>query len=239
MIKTNALTVNGKSTSEFPFLVYVEKNDGFRFPKKKNQLNETIYSTGATKNDIRAWPPIPKNYTLYCPTASLKEMRQIKAWATDNGQLIAADEPDVFYEILDVDIAHSPVDNITGYRVEIAFTVEPFGYELDQVTKTYTSGQQITNHTNAPMFPRIEIYGNSSSETTVQIGSQTVRLRYLNEKVTIESKPLEQNVYDKDGRELNSVMSGDFIEIKEDSTNEIILSNGINRIEILERWGWR
>lgn len=239
MFKMNALTVSGKSTSEFPFLVYVEKNDGFRFPKKKNQLTETTYSTGAIKNDIRAWPPIPKSYTLYCPTASLKDMRQIKAWAVDHGELVAADEPDVFYEILDVDIADSPIDDIAGYRVDLVFTVQPFGYELNQESKNYTNGQQMVNHTNAPMFPRINIYGNSSTETTIQIGKQTVRLRYLNEKITIESKPLEQNVYDKDGRELNSVMGGDFIEIKEGTTNRITLSSGIERIEILERWGWR
>ena len=33
-------------------------------------------------------------------------------------------------------------------------------------------------------------------------------------------------------------MRGDFFEIPADSVNTITLGNGIDRIEILERWGW-
>ena len=88
------------------------------------------------------------------------------------------------------------------------------------------------------MYPRIDVYGTSASEVQFMIGEQVIKLREINQKVTIESKPLEQNVYDKDGRELNSVMNGDFIEVIEGTTNEIVLSNGIDRIEMLERWAW-
>lgn len=238
LIKTNALRIDDKSTGDFLFPVFVEKNDGFRFPKKKNKLIETDYSTGAIKEDINAWPPIEKGYSLYCPTASLKEMRQIKLWAKDTGKLIAADEPDVFYEILDVDIGNSVIDDISGYRIEIVFVTNPFGYEINQNTKTYTSGQTITNHTNAPMYPKIIVHGNSNSQTSIKIGSQTIYLKELINKITIENKPMEQNVYDQYNSPINSIMRGEFFELPKDSSQAITLGPGITNVEILERWGW-
>lgn len=238
LIGSNALKVNDKSTADFPFPVFVEKNDGFHSPKKKNRLIETDYSTGAIKEAVNAWPPIEKEYEIYCPTASLKDMRQIKLWAKDSGKLIASDEPDVFYEILDVNIGHSVIDAIAGYRVAITFITNPFGYELQQKTKTYTSGSKIINHTNAPMYPRIIVNGNSNTQTSIKIGSQTVYLKELINKLTIESKPLEQNVYDQYNSPINSVMRGDFFELPEDSTQTITLEAGITNIEVIERWGW-
>lgn len=238
LIGINALKVNGKSTADFPFPVYVEVNDGFRFAKKKNKLIETDHSTGAIKETVNAWSPLEKIYELYCPTANLKDMRKIKLWAKDSGQLIAADEPDVFYEILDVDIGHSVIDNIAGYRITITFMTNPFGYEIEQKTKMYTNGSTIVNHTNAPMYPKIIINGNSNVQTSIKIGSQTVYLKEIITKLIIENKPLEQNVYDQYNSPINSVMRGDFFELPEDSSLKITLGPGITNIEIVERWGW-
>lgn len=238
MIQTNALSVNGKSTADFPFLVYVEKNDGFRYPKKKNQLIETEYTTGASKNTVEAWPPIPKEYTLYCPTATLKDMRQVKLWAVDHGKLIPGDEPDVFYEILDVDMEHSLIDRITGYRVNITFMVQPFGFELSQSINIYRTNSVIENHTNAPMFPKVIIYGNTNSQTSIKIGKQTVYLKKLQTKYTMECMFLEQELFDQYGNPINSQMRGDFFVIPKNSQHTVVLGEGIDRIEITERWGW-
>lgn len=217
--------------------MFVEVNDGFNYAKKKNKLIETDYSTGAIKESVNAWSPIEKSYELYCPTANLQDMRKIKAWASDTGKLIAADEPDVFYEILDVYIGQSIIDPISGYRIKITFITNPFAYELEQVNKVYTSGSTIVNHTNAPMYPKIIVNGNSNSQTSIKIGTQTVYLKELISKLTIESKPLEQNVYDQYNSPINSIMRGDFFEILEGS-HTITLGTGITSIEITERWGW-
>lgn len=238
MTRINELIVNGKSTADFPFDVYVTNNAGYNYAKKKNVLFESTYGTGAAKNEINAYPPIQKSYTIYCPDATLQDMRQITTWAKDEGQLIASDEPDVYYEILDVVITDAPLHDVRGYLVEITFTTMPFGYELFQTTRRIVGNGSIFNHTNAPMFPRIDVYGTSASEVQLTIGKQTIKLRTLDTKITIESKPLEQNVFDKNGRELNSVMAGDFIEIEKDNTSEITMSSQIQRIEILERWAW-
>lgn len=216
----------------------MEKNDGFQFSKKKNQLIETEYTTGAIKNEVRAWSPIIKSYVLYCPTATLREMRLIKLWAKDYGRLISSDEADVFYEILDVEIDRAPIDDIAGYRVTVQFTTEPFGYEIDRQEVTLNDGDTIMNHTNAPMFPRITIFGNSSKETSLTIGNQTIYLKKLSDRLTIESKPLEQDVFDSYDRRANSIMRGDFFEIPEGSENKFTFGSGIESVKMLSRWGW-
>lgn len=238
MFEYNALTVNDVSTAEFPFMIYVEKNDGFRYPQKKNQLIETEYTTGASKNTIEAWETIPKGYTLYCPTATLKDMRQIKLWATDSGYLIAGDEPDVRYEIVDVAIDHSQMSTGGGYRINITFTTQPFGFELEQPINTYQNNSTIRNHTNAPMFPKVIVYGNANSQTSIQIGEQTIYLKKLQTKYTIECMFLEQNLFDQYNNPINSQMRGDFFVIPKNDYHIIKFGQGIDKIEIVERWGW-
>ena len=238
-VKVNQLTVNDKSTGDFDFPIFVEKNDGFRVPKKKNLLYESDRATGAKKLPVNAWPPIPKTYVLYCPTATLQDLRGIKLWASDDGKLIAADEPDVFYEIIDVDFEHSPLDDIAGYRIVVTFVVQPFGYELGQQTKTYQNGDTITNHTNAPMYPRITVYGEANDTTLLTIGDQTVALKRIQNKLVIENKPLEQNVFTGSGDFANSWMRGGFFEIPANTTVTVSFDEAISKIDVLERWGWR
>lgn len=235
-MEINALVVAGQSTADLPFKVYVEANDGFRAPKKKNRLIETDYMTGALKEEIKAWSVIEKSYVLYCPFASLKELRQLKLWAKDHGKLTPADEPDVYYEILDVELGHARVDEISGYRVEVTFYCEPFGYEREWSTRSYQSGQQLINETNAPMFPRITAYGNTSSEAMVRIGQQRLYFERVHTKVDVECKPGQQDVFNQNGSVSNGLMRGEFFEVMPGS-NEIELS-GISRIVVLERWAW-
>lgn len=239
MTRINELIINGRSSADFPFTVYVTANAGFNYARKKNVLFETSHGTGAIKNEINAYPPIQKPYSIYCPSATLQDMREITTWIADEGKLIASDESDVFYEILDVEVSDAPLESTGGYMLDIIFTTMPFGYEHIHSLRSFNGGESLYNHTNAPMYPRIDVFGTSGSEVQINIGGQIIKLRELNQKVTIESKPLEQNIYDKDGKIANGIMSGDFIEIKEGSTNLVTLSNGINRIEMLERWAWR
>lgn len=238
MTRINELIINGKSSADFPFTVYVTANAGFNYARKKNVLTETTYGTGAMKNTIDAYPPIQKPYSIYCPSATLQDMREVTTWIADEGKLVASDESDVYYEILDVEVSDAPLEATGGYMLDLVFTTMPFGYEHVHSLRSFSGGESLYNHTNAPMYPRIEVYGTSATEQSIQIGGQVVKIRTLNQKLTIESKPLSQTVLDNTGRELNSVMSGDFFEIPKGSTNQITLSSGISRIEITERWAW-
>lgn len=237
-MEINQIVVNGSSTLDFPFETVVVENGGFTYAKKKNQFAESDYLTGSIKTEVKAWAPIEKSYKLFCYTNDVAQLRIVKMWAKDSGALISSDEPDVFYEILDVEIEDSKRDGKPYFILEITFTCQPFGFELNQLTRTYKTGDKITNHTNAPMYPLITVFGTSNTQTSIKIGNQTVYIAKLIDKLIIENKYLEQDVRDRNNAQANEVMRGDFFEIPADSTNTITLGNGIDRIEILERWGW-
>jgi hypothetical protein len=237
-LESRALILNGKSTDEFSFKTHVLQNDGFNYAKKKNQLIETEYITGAIKRTINAWPPIQKSYIIFCNTPDVRDLREVKLWAKDYGTLTPSDEPDVFYEVIDVEIGNTRINEMKAFELEITFIVQPFGFEINQQTKSYSSGNTITNHTNAPMFPKVTVYGTSAVQTNVQIGSQTIYLKNLQNEVTIESKYLMQNVFNQYNAQSNSLMRGDFFEIPADTVSTITLGSGIDHIDILERWCW-
>lgn len=238
MLERNQIIVNGVSTQDFPFKTAVTENAGFSFSRKKSKIIETPYVSGGIKDDINAWSVMNKSYRIYCFTDNVKDLREVKLWAKDYGKLVSGDELDVFYEILSVSIDDSKMERGTGYYLDITFTCQPFGFELNQSTRTYRTGDKITNHTNAPMYPLITVFGTSNTQTSIKIGNQTVYIAKLIDKLTIENKYLEQDVRDRNNAQANEVMRGDFFEIPADSTNTITLGNGIDRIEILERWGW-
>lgn len=237
-MEINQIKVNGFSTLDFPFETVVVENGGFTYAKKKNQFVETDYLTSSIKTEVEAWAPIEKSYKLFCYTTNVAQLRVVKKWAKDNGILISSDEPDVFYEILDVVIEDSKRDGKPYFILEITFKLSPFGFELNQATRTYKTGDKITNHTNAPMYPLMTVFGTSNTQTSIKIGNQTVYIAKLIDKLTIENKYLEQDVRDRNNAQANNIMRGDFFEIPAESTNTITLGSGIDRVEILERWGW-
>ncbi|SPT61696.1 Phage-related protein [Aerococcus viridans] len=237
-MEINQITVNGSSTLDFPFETVVVENGGFTYAKKKNQFVESEYLSGSIKTEVNAWGPIEKSYKLFCYTSEVAKLRAVKLWAKDTGTLISSDEPDVYYEILDVEIEDSKRDGKPYFILEITFTCQPFGFERTQSTRTYRTGDKITNHTNAPMYPLITVFGTSNTQTSIKIGNQTVYIAKLIDKLTIENKYLEQDVRDRNNAQANNVMRGDFFEIPAESVNTITLGNGIDRVEILERWGW-
>jgi len=55
-------------------------------------------------------------------------------------------------------------------------------------------------------------------------------------KSAFQTPKFQQNVYDKNGNLLNSVMLGAFFEIKP-GVSGIVLGNGITKLEIECRWG--
>ena len=241
MTRINELIINGRSSADFPFTVYVTNNAGYNYARKKNVLTETTYGTGAMKNTIDAYPPIQKPYSIYCPSATLQDMREITTWIADEGKLVASDESDVFYEILDVEVSDAPLEATGGYMLDLVFTTMPFGYEVYQGLASYRNGNALINHTNAPMYPRIDaiLHHAITSEEKMRIGNQEVRLNNVSSRIIIECKPFEQNVTDVTGSLFNSIMAGDFFEIPPNSTNIVQLPPQIDRIEVLERWAWR
>ena len=130
----------------------------------------------------------------------------------------------------------SRLGEVDEYEIDVVFTCNPFSYSLDKDIKTYTTNGVLNNDSNLMMYPKVTVYGNTTQPVMVSIGSQVCRLKEIKEKLVIECKQGKQNVYDKNGDLLNSVMFGDFFEVRP-GVNGISITEGITKIEIECRWG--
>lgn len=232
----NKLTFNGKSTADFPFDIYVVENDGVNKGKRKDKIFTSDDMSGGIVRSSNAYDLVEKSYKLLIHGVKLSDINDVLLWLEGSGKLIASDNPDRYYEVLSVAAVRSRLGEVDEYEIDVVFTCNPFSYTVIPDIKTYTANGVINNESNLIMYPKITVCGNSTEETTLTIGKQVVRLRGLVEKLVIECKQGQQNVFDKNGALLNSVMLGDFFEIQR-GKNGIVLGTGITKIEIDCRWG--
>lgn len=235
-IQFNKLTFNGKSTADFPFKIYVIENDGINKAKRKDVVFTTNNMSGGITRTSKAYETVDKVYKLYLRDVKLSQLNDFLSWLEGSGKLIASDNPTRYYEVLTVSSIRSRIDEIDGYEIEVTFTCNPFSFSVNTEILTFRGNGSINNQSSTVMYPKITVYGNTNNETSLTIGKQIIKLKNINTKLVIECKQGEQNVYDKDGFLLNSAMRGGFFEI-EKGLNGIVLGSGIERIEILCRWG--
>ena len=236
MIKQNELFFNRKSTADFPFFVAVETNDGIRKAERKDILHVAQTSSAVMVQKMDGYEMIEKSYTLYIHGAKLTQMSELLAWLDGDGTLTPYDNPERYYNVLKVKAFAAQMDEVGGYQVEVTFICEPFSYKQGDQLKILRHGQTIENNGHTYMCPRIDVYGSSGSEVSITIGDQVVYLKNLDEKVTIECREGYQNVFDKNGFMINSIMKGPFFKIPKGS-NGISLSNEISHIAVLYREG--
>lgn len=235
-IRYNSLIFKGKSSADFPFDVFVQQNDGINKAKRRSSVFSNNSLNGGITRDFGTYEPIEKSYSFYVHGVDVNQMGDFLAWLDGEGKMIAYDNPDRYYEVLTVDSFKSKLDEVGGYEFEVVFTCNPFSYPVNDDVITITSGGSVNNTSSSVMFPKVTVYGNSSENTTVTIGKQVVHLKSIDTKLVIECKPGEQNVYDKNGNLINSMMKGAFFEVPK-GRQGVVLGKGIDRIEIVCRWG--
>lgn len=232
----NKLMFKGKSTADFPFDIYVTENDGINKAKRKDKIFTSDEMSGGIVRSSNAYELIEKAYKLIIHGVSLSEIDGVLAWLEGKGRLIASDNPDRYYEVLTVSAVRSKQGEVDEYEIDVIFTCNPFSFSVDTEIKTYTTNGIIDNKSNVVMYPKITVYGNTTEETLLTIGKQVIRLKEIKEKLVIECKQGKQNVFDKNGAILNSVMLGPFFEI-DPGKSGIVLGKGISKLDIECRWG--
>ena len=239
-LEHNHLIINGRSSADLPFLIAIEKNSAPVKARKKNIYNELHSVSGLVVQTIDAWEPVERTYPFYMYDVTLSDVRKFKQFVGQSGRLTPYNDQEMHYNYYSSEINFETMDESDAfhqnYQGTISFICESFEYEEEQ---TVVVGSTITNHTSAPMFPRLTVHGNSSAKQTLTIGKQTmVFKRGPNPKWIIECKFGEQNVYDQFDKLSNSEITGDFFVIPPDSQVSVTKTAGITKIEMLTRWGW-
>lgn len=131
-----------------------------------------------------------------------------------------------YYTFLDEIIIEKLRDKII---LNIDLKIYPFKYFIENKVFTLTRNSTAENIGNVFCEPKITIFGNGS--TSFSLGRQTMRFN-IDEKLVIECKHGEQNLYDKDGNVANSrLLGGSFFEVPP-GLRGVVLGAGITRVEI-------
>lgn len=235
MLYNNHLIINGKSTSGFPFFVAVEENAAPTKARKKDRVFSEEHTNGYLRRSIHAYEGVDKRYKFYLHDVDKKQLREFKAFIAPSGWFTPADEDDVKYYYEAVEVSFGVLDAVNGYECEVTFKCQPFA--LENNPETVQLGNLITNHTNAPMYPFIKITGRSSVETFLQIGSQRMTFKEIQDIIYIECRHGHQDVWASGMRKINGEVRGDFFEIMP-GTHNVTKGSGIQSVEITLRWGW-
>lgn len=234
MLKDNKLIINGHSTAEFPFLVAVEENPEPTLAKKKNKLFESDHLSGYMTRKVNAYESVVKEFKIYLYNVTAEQIRQFKLFIYDEGWFQSADD-NLKYYYDSVDFESSVLDETDGYLINLRFRCQPFGYETE---RRNTLGVSLNNHTNAPMYPRLE-FNVTGNRAYLQMGD--IRMDFLDlqgQRVTVECAHGKQDVTVTGGRKVNANTRGNFFVVKP-RQNVVIEKSNVSNVTITERWCWR
>ncbi|MFS4464735.1 phage tail protein [Staphylococcus haemolyticus] len=256
MIQYNALEYNGRKTSDFPFKVYVEINDGINIPQRKSKIITTDQMTGGLLKSSDHYSTIDKHYKFYVEGARLQDMAPLFNWLNSRVEetdtfnvtlasehlnyLKAYDNPGRYYHVLKVVIGHTNIDEFGGYEFDVTFTCNPFSYlnsstEKQALEVIYPNQRTINNDTSIPLYPQLLIETTDSLIANITIGDHVISIKAPSNFLKIECLPGYQNVSDHEGLQ-NECMIGDFFKIPPGS-HGIQASSNINKITINCRRG--
>lgn len=234
MVRYNALTINGWSTADLPFYVAVIEMPGLTMARKKDKHYNQSFSNSVTTQSVDAWETVEQMFVFYLHDADRYNLREFKALFKNQGEFMRYDD-DLMTKYVSLELTSSPMDEYNGYQVDVTFVCEPFEYEPEYEIQL---GDSLLNRTSAPMYPRITCDINSTEQTYLTIGPQTM---YFNlesvETVVIECKHGYQDVTNTYGAKLNSEVRGGFFEIKP-GQHGVEMGPGITNVKMLTRWGW-
>lgn len=242
MIEHNELIIDGIATSSFPFKIIVHTAPSVQFNTSKTNLIEHNGISGALTVTNKKRALIKKNYTIYLVRPTETQLFEFLALLSrENFWLESEAMQLVKYFVYKVDTFESIRDAFGVYTLDVSFICHPTKFFKEEDSQIFTENGVLQLKGTALAHPTLIIKGNSTGETIVTIGTQSIRLKQLDERVTIVSDPKQARVLDKQNRENFVDWSGDFICLetnKSDKTIGVALGSGIRELEIKTLWGY-
>ncbi|HDB8105192.1 TPA: phage tail protein [Staphylococcus aureus] len=249
MIELNALEYNGRKTSEFPFKVFVEVNDGINIPQRKTKIITTDQMHGAYVKTSDNYSTIEKKYKFYVLADSLIEIAPLFKWLNSRmsesdssskvNYLKPFDNPERYYRVLKVDVGRAEVDDFGGYEFDVVFTCQPFSFIDEDTNETaqiiFPNQKVIDNQSGIHIYPRLIIETTDNERAIISIGDENITIKAPNLYLEVECFPGRQNVSDRFGLQ-NECMIGEFFKIPPGRSG-ISATPNVRSIIINCRWG--
>lgn len=239
MAYNGAITFKGTSSATFPLtiteppqVIHAEViTEEYQIPGRDGVLyGANPYRASAkisVKMALKTSQTITSNVSAY-KTA----YRQVMQWLQGTGKLVIGDSQDSYYEVQKIEISTDQRIVLQYGELEVTFTVYPFEFlnTGDSAVSAYSS----LNNTGDECSPLYEITGTSSGSLTVN--GHTMTFSANNGKLNIDIR--RKIAYDANGANKNSVLSGDYDDMRlQHGTNSISVSGG--SLRVYPKWGFK
>ena len=156
--------------------------------------------------------------------------RQVKSWLQGTGKLIIGDSQDSYYEVQKVAITADDRTILRYGTLTVVFTVYP--YEFLDSGDTSVSPGTVTNPADK-CSPLYKITGSGSG--TLTVNNKTMSFTSTG---TLYIDTRRYIAYDSSNNNKNSVLSGDYDDLKLDNgANTVTITSGFT-LNIYPKWGY-
>lgn len=239
MIRHNALTIGGVSTSSFHFKVLVEEGPTYEVSDSKTKLLEHDGISGALIQSNRQRGLMKLDYTLYLVKPTEAQIYSFMRLLTKEGFWLEREQVKTTklwcYRVEGVS---SQKDKLGVTVVSVTFVCHPTKYFKTLDRQVFNGNGILRLQGSALAFPKITISGSSTGETRFTIGDQVIGLLRLSETLVMENNPQHLSFLTSRGQAVQ--WSGDFITLDPSQGNSIglVLGPGISSLVIETVWGW-
>ncbi|WP_341931280.1 phage tail protein [Streptococcus pluranimalium] len=239
MIRHNALTIGGVSTSSFPFKVLVEEGPTYGVSDSKTKLLEHDGLSGALFQSNRQRGLMKLTYTLYLVKPTEEQVYQFISLFTREGFWLEREQVKTTkLWCYKVENLSSQKDKLGVMTVTVTFICHPTKFFKTLDRQTFNGNGTLRLQGSALAFPKITISGSSTGETRFTIGGQVIGLLRLSETLVMENNPQQPSFLTSRGQAVQ--WSGDFITLDPSQGNSVgvVLGPGISSLVIEIVWGW-
>lgn len=240
MITYNELVIDGIHTSSFPFKVIVLESPSIQVGLSKDKLLSHDGLSGYIVQSNNHREAIEKKYTLQLvnPT-ELQVLEFVQFLSKRKFWLENQQNKLVRWWCYHTKISDTERDKFNIYSLEVIFICHPTKFMKSLDRQILNSSGVFKLQGSALAFPTITINGNSTSETTLTIGNQIIRLERLSEQAIMTNNPENPSFVDKRGAVIK--WSGDFITVDANRSNKnigVAFGPGIQSVIFETNWGW-
>ena len=167
--------------------------------------------------------------------ADVKARYELDQWASGHGKLILSDDPERCYRasvLEEVRYTRAKYGNRYFDGARITFNCQPYLYEAEESTQTFTASGTITNPGSASSLPLIQV--NGSGTCVFSVAGQQITLTGVVSGTPISIDCETGYVYTTAGA---STMQGEFPELAT-GENTVTLTSGVSSLVITPRWRW-
>lgn len=156
-------------------------------------------------------------------------------WASGSGKLILSDDPEKCYRasvLEEVRYSRAKYGNLFYDTAKIIFNCQPYLYEAEEISQTFTASGTIENPGTATSFPLIQV--NGSGTCVFSVAEQQITLTDVASGTPVYIDCETGYVYTDIGA---STMQGEFPELAI-GNNTVTLTSGVSSLVITPRWRW-